>query len=56
MRVSCVHVPMCEKKNDEKGYFSSWIVRSADIIKGRENSIFVGEGYVFSSPEPKTHR
>ena len=36
------------KKNDEKWVlFSSWAVRSAVIIWGRKNAIFVEKGYVF---------
>ena len=41
-------VPMRDQKNDEKGYFfSRRAVRSADIIKGRQNVVFVEKGYVF---------
>ena len=32
------------KKTMRKGAFSSWAVRSAVIIKGRKNAIFVGKG------------
>ena len=39
-----------KKKNDEKGYFfSSWAVRSAVIIWGGKNAIFVEKGYVFTN-------
>ena len=45
--VSCVL--MRKQKKDEKGYysFSSSAVRSAVIIYGRKNAIFVGKGCVF---------
>ena len=38
-----------QQKKDEKGYFSfsSSAVRSAVIIYGRKNAIFVEKGYVF---------
>ena len=40
---------MRDQKNDEKGYFfSRRAVRSADIIKGRQNVVFVEKGYVFT--------
>ena len=40
---------MRKQKKDEKGYysFSSSAVRSAVIIYGRKNAIFVGKGCVF---------
>ena len=35
------------KETTRKGTFSSWAVRSAVIIEGRKNAIFVEKGYVF---------
>ena len=47
--VSCVL--MRKQKKDEKGYyrFSSSAVRSAVIIYGRKNAIFVGKGCFFTN-------
>ena len=40
-------VPMRDQNNDENRYFfPNWAVRSAVIIKGRKNAVFVGKGYV----------
>ena len=35
------------KTTTRKGIFPNWAVRSAVIIWGRKNAVFVGKGYVF---------
>ena len=45
--MSVVYRCVKKKKSRERVLFSSWAVRSAVIIKGRKNAIFVEKGYVF---------